>query len=98
MKTKLFLLAVFAAVSLFSAGCQTVQADVAKVIPPGNYKNITATVTGKFSATQFTAEDVNLSEKGVMTGGHVHIRHSNIWVPLIEVDVQSAAAIPASAK
>lgn len=77
-------------VALFAAGCSTVQADVAKVIPPGNYSQISATVTGKFSATSFTGENVTITQDGKMVGGHVHFRHSNIYVPLIEVDVQTA--------
>lgn len=80
--------------ALFSAGCGSIQADVAKVIPPGSYQSITATVTGKFSATQFTGENVTILPTGQMVGGHVHIRHSNVYVPLIEVDVQAAPKTP----
>lgn len=87
MKTKALLLL---AASLALTGCSTLQSDVAKVIPPGNYQTITATVTGKFSATQFTGENVTITPEGKMVGGHVHFRHSNIYIPLIEVDVQAA--------
>lgn len=75
---------------LVSAGCSSIQADVAKVLPPGNYKTVSATVTGKFSATSFTGEDVTVTPDGKLIGGHVHFRHSNVYVPLIEVDVQAA--------
>lgn len=75
-------------------GCTTIQSDIAKAVPPGNYKNISATVTGKFSATSFVAEDVTVTQDGKLTGGHVHIRHSNVYVPLIEVDVQAAPKTP----
>lgn len=77
------------------AGCSTIQGDIAKVLPPGDYKVVSATITGKFSATQFTGEDVTVTQEGKMVGGHVHFRHSNIYVPLIEVDVQ--AAVPKEA-
>lgn len=87
MKTIISILALLAALLL--TGCTTIQSDVAKVIPPGDYKSITATVTGKFSATQFTGEDVTITPEGKMVGGHVHFRHSNVYVPLIEVDVQT---------
>lgn len=70
-------------------GCTSIQSDVAKVLPPGQYNVVSATITGKFSATQFTGENVTITPDGKMVGGHVHFRHSNIYVPLIEVDVQA---------
>ncbi len=88
MKTiALFLLGLIA---LCTSGCNTLQRDIVGVLPPGSYKIVSATVTGKFSATQFTGENVTVTPEGKMVGGHVHIRHSNIYVPLIEVDVQAA--------
>ncbi len=81
--------ACLAALCLFP-GCGSFQSDVAKVIPPGDYSSITATVTGKFSATSFAGENVTITQDGKMVGGHVHIRHSNVYVPLIEIDVQAA--------
>lgn len=75
-------------------GCTTIQRDVAKVLPPGDYKVVSATITGKFSATQFTGENVTITPEGKMIGGHVHFRHSNIYVPLIEVDVQAKEKTP----
>lgn len=93
-KTRLLpLLALLLAALCVLPGCSTVQADVAKVIPPGNYSQISATVTGKFSATSFTGENVTITQDGKMVGGHVHFRHSNIYVPLIEVDVQAAPPV-----
>lgn len=91
-------LLVLIALPLF-AGCAGFYADVAKVIPPGNYKVISATVTGKFSATQFTGENVSITPEGRMQGGHVHVRHSNFYVPLIEFDLQAADTfgLPATA-
>ena len=79
-------------------GCTSFYNDVAKVIPPGNYQIIQGTVTGKFSATQFTGEHVTITPEGRMTGGHVHFRHSNVYVPLIEVDIQSEAVQATPAK
>lgn len=76
-------------VSAMLGGCTSFYADVAKVIPPGNYRVISATVTGKFSATQFTGEHVYITPAGRMEGGHVHVRHSNVYVPLIEFDIQA---------
>lgn len=77
---------------LITSGCASFYADVAKVIPPGNYTVINGTVTGKFSATQFTGEHVTITPEGRMIGGHIHLRHSNVYVPLIELDLQTAGA------
>lgn len=79
---------------LITSGCASFYADVAKVIPPGNYAVINGTVTGKFSATQFTGEHVTITPEGRMVGGHIHLRHSNVYVPLIEIDLQTAATNP----
>lgn len=93
-----FLCSILAGLALVMlCGCTSFYADVAKVIPPGNYASITATVTGKFSATQFTGEKVTITEAGRMIGGHVHIRHSDAYVPLIEVDIQAADPAPPAA-
>lgn len=88
MKNKLVLIAL-GLVALFCSGCSTFQKDIAAALPPGDYKIVSATITGKFSATQFTGENVTITPDGKMVGGHVHFRHSNIYVPLIEVDVQA---------
>lgn len=91
-------LLVIGAVALLLSGCTSFYADVAKVIPPGNYKVISGTVTGKFSATQFTGENVAVTPEGRFVGGHVHFRHSNIYVPLVELDIEAAdfaATMPA---
>ena len=95
---KLLVIILGPAALCFFGGCATYQKEVAKLIPPGNYQSINATVTGKFSATQFTAEHVTIQPDGQMTGGHVHVRHSNIYVPLIEVDVQSEPVAPPISK
>jgi hypothetical protein len=79
---------------LLFVGCTSIQRDVANVLPPGDYKVVSATITGKFSATQFTGENVTITQDGKMVGGHVHFRHSNIYVPLIEVDVQAKDKSP----
>lgn len=71
-------------------GCASFHNDVAKVLPPGDYSVISGTITGKFSATQFTGENVTVTPEGRLVGGHVHFRHSNVYVPLIEVDVTAA--------
>jgi hypothetical protein len=96
-RLRLVIAALLGAAALALSACSTVQADVAKVIPPGEYKSITATVTGKFSATSFTGEDVTITPDGKMVGGHVHFRHSNVYVPLIEVDVQAATTLSPAA-
>ncbi len=92
MKAKLLL---FLLPLLFS-GCASFYNDVAKVIPPGNYAVLNGTVTGKFSSTQFTGEHVTITPEGKMTGGHVHFRHSDVYIPLIEVDIQSEVESPAA--
>lgn len=89
---KKILVAAIALLSLGLSGCASFYSDVAKVIPPGNYAVINGTVTGKFSATQFTGEHVTITPEGRMIGGHIHFRHSNVYVPLIEVDIQSEVA------
>lgn len=99
MKANLLRLVLGAAMlgaALALSACSTVQSDLVKVLPPGDYKSISTTITGKFSATQVTAEDVTVTPEGRIVGGHVHVRHSNIYVPLIELDVQAAtpAAVP----
>ncbi len=87
---RLPLLALLLAALALLPACSSIQADVAKVLPPGSYSSVTATVTGKFSATSFVGENVTVTPDGKLVGGHVHFRHSNIYVPLIEVDVQAA--------
>lgn len=89
---RLLLFAAILAVALVGSGCSTVQSDLVKILPPGDYKSIETTITGKFSATQVKAEDVTVTPEGRIVGGHVHVRHSNIYVPLIELDVQAAPA------
>lgn len=91
---RILLFTALLALAIIGAGCSTIQSDLVKVLPPGDYKSISTTITGKFSATQVTAEDVTVTPEGRIVGGHVHIRHSNVYVPLIELDVQAATAAP----
>lgn len=81
MKTIVALIALILAASL--AGCSTLTGDLQKAIPNGTWKEIDATVTGKFSATKFSAAGVVKTDTG-MTAEELHVRHSNAWVPLIE--------------
>lgn len=68
-------------------GCASVEQQIDKSIPDGKAKKVTATVTGKFSSTQFTAEDfVKTPEK--VTASKLHLRHSDVYVPLIEVEYE----------
>ena len=86
MKAKLLVLSV---IILAAFGCQHRPSDALKLLPPGEYASATVTVTGKFSATSGSAADVVVTEAGQVTYGKVHLRHSNAWVPLIEVDAES---------
>lgn len=70
---------------LLLSGCGTLDKDLAKGLPKGTWKDVTATVTGKFSATKITAVGV-INDGKVITAEELHIRHSNVWVPLIEID------------
>lgn len=64
------------------SGCATLDRDLAKGLPKGTWKSVDATVTGKFSATKIGAIGV-VNDGKVITAEELHIRHSNVWVPLI---------------
>lgn len=80
MKTARLLLAMILA-SLFS-GC----ANVDKMIPAITAAQLNYTRTGKFSTT--TVEAKNLKrETGTLTADEISIRHSNAWMPNVEIKV-----------
>jgi len=85
MKTTLIL-----AACLVLTGCGSLSNRVSSAIPEGSWATVDATVTGKFSSTQINGK--NVVKKGdVLTAGDLHIRHSNAWVPLIEIDAKGFA-------
>lgn len=76
-------------VCLALTGCATRPSDVLKILPPGEYKNASLTVTGKFSATTGEAEDVTVSDDGQVRYGKLHFRHSNAWIPVVEIKAEA---------
>lgn len=70
-------------VSLTIAGCSSLPGILEKGIPDGKWKEVDATVNGKFSST--TIKGTNVSKDGkTITAGDLYIRHSNTWMPLVE--------------
>lgn len=78
---------------LFCSACTNFKSAI-QVLPPGQYKVVNATLTGKFSATSFTGQHVVIDAKGNIVGGKLHFRHSNVYIPLIEFEVEAEDAFP----
>lgn len=78
-------------------GCATNSGQALRLLPDGKYTKLNATVTGKFSATKFTGESVVLKD-GRYVSGRAHLQHSNVYVPLIDLDIEKEpdAPVPAS--
>ena len=81
--------ALLAIACLTLTGCATRPSDVLKILPPGEYKNASLTVTGKFSATTGEAENVTVTEEGKVRYGKIHFRHSNAWIPVVEIKAEA---------
>lgn len=84
MKTR-YLLPLSAGLALVLAGCGTLHGDLRKAIPECNWEEFSATITGKFSSTKISAAGV-VKRGEEFTARELHVRHSNAWVPLIEID------------
>jgi hypothetical protein len=83
------------AVLIFS-GCSSLPGDLRKNIPNGSWESIELTITGKFSATKIVGAGV-VKDGDSITAKELHIRHSNAWVPLIEVNAVGYAPTPGTA-
>jgi len=75
-------------------GCASIRRDVLAVIPDGRWKKIDGTITGKFSSTTIHGVDV-VKEADKLMAGSLSIRHSNAWVPLIQLTLEVQPATPA---
>lgn len=78
-----------AALAFFSA-CTTNSNQALKLLPDGKYEKLNATITGKFSSTKFTGEQVVLRD-GKFVTGRAHLSHSNVYVPLIDLEIEKDA-------
>lgn len=76
-------LAVLATFAL--TACQSATQLMDNAIPDGKAKSVVATVTGKWSSTQFTAENFEKTPDKVKADV-LHFRHSDAYVPLIEIE------------
>jgi hypothetical protein len=95
MKSSAILLLLFASI-LFSSGCASLPRALQQGIPNGSWEKVDATVTGKFSSTKILAAGVVKSGASI-TARELHVRHSNAWVPLVEIDaVGYSSSAPAA--
>lgn len=90
MKSTLLRLLIAAAivglVLLVAPGCVMSPKKALGVIPDGTYSTINGTITGKMSSTQLEATNATI-EGGDLKAGRLHLRHSNAYVPLIELEL-----------
>lgn len=84
---KTFRSILIATLALGLGGCQSLTRQIDAAIPEGAAKKVSGTITGKFSATSIEAEDVVKDDLSVKAGV-LHVRHSNAWVPLIELHIE----------
>jgi hypothetical protein len=75
----------FPIVLLFTAGCSNLPGDLRKGIPNGTWESVNVTVTGKFSATKIVGTGV-FKDGDTITARELRINHSNVWIPMIEVN------------
>jgi hypothetical protein len=59
--------------------------DLRKGIPNGTWEQIDVTVTGKFSATKIVGTGI-VKDGAMITAKELHISHSNVWVPMVQVN------------
>lgn len=83
---RLISLAALVWVLLACAGCVSAYDRLDRAIPDGEARHLKAVVTGKFSSTTIEAENFVKTPEEV-TASRLHQRHSNAWVPLIEITV-----------
>lgn len=67
-------------------GCTSLSSQLERALPEGSAKHVSATITGKFSATTIEADNFSKTPERV-TAEKLHFRHSNAWVPLIEGEI-----------
>ncbi len=74
-----------ALLALCLTGCGSLPSILEKSVPDGSWKTMKATVNGKVSSTHVEGANVVKSGKSI-TAENLHVRHSNIWVALIEFE------------
>ena len=96
MKTAI-LLTVTMLLGLLFSGCTSAATKHLQVLPDASYKSVKATITGKFSSTQVEGTNVTV-QGGELKAGTLHLRHSNVYVPLIELELEAADQAAPAAK
>lgn len=85
------------AISLGGVGCSSVYDRLDRAIPDGEARKLRATVTGKFSNTIIEADGFKKTEAEV-TAERMKERHSNAWLPNLEIEIEGYRRVRKSTK
>lgn len=77
---------IFILIALSVTGCTSITRSIDKALPEGRADKVTGTITGKFSSTHVEAEKF-VKDSLHVTAEKLHVRHSDYWVPNIELEI-----------